>query len=114
MKGPAASCQGLVSVPHLHCTDTHTEARAQVAASHMALGYKLLSVTALHKNRASQFGGLMGILGGEAGDIAATVPAALLPASGSRPSSAKDNKQGPCSTGGSFRKLLLFPFARAT
>lgn len=83
------------------------EATAQLAASHMALGYKLLSMTALHKNEASQLGVLMSILGGKAGDVAATVTAALLPASGPRPSSAKDNKQGPRSVGGSFRKLFL-------
>lgn len=43
----------------------HMEATAEFAASHAALGYKLLSVAAPHKNGASQFGVLTGILGGE-------------------------------------------------
>jgi len=116
MTAPAARCEGLVSLcASPCCTDMHVEATAQFAASHMALGYELLPVTALHKNGISQFGVLMGILEGKTGDVAAAISATLMPALEPQPSSPRDNKQGPHSTSGSFRKLYaLFPFARAT
>lgn len=102
-----------LSVPHFHCTDMHTEATAQFAASCMALGYKLLSVTALHKNGASQFGILMRILGVKAGDVAATVPAALLPSFGGPdlPAQRTTGRDHRWELKGAFS---LFPFARTT
>lgn len=91
-----------------------TEATAQFAASHMALGYKLPSMTALHKNGASQFGVLMGILERKAGDIAAAVPAAI--ASVRVPTfQRKGQKAGTTQHRWELQEAFSpFPYARAT
>lgn len=66
VKAPAASCEGLLSPCHTSTPQTRTGSQQPSLLPAVRLSATAALCNALHKNRASQFRVLMGILGGKA------------------------------------------------
>lgn len=110
VKAPAASCEGLVSPCHTSTPQTRTGSQQPGLRPAARLSATAALRNALHKNRASQFRVLMGILGGKAEGKpgpSCQLQRPDIPAQRTR----SGDHAAQVGASGSFS---LFPFARAT